>query len=400
MTRARTAVVIGGGIAGPVTALALHRAGIEATIYEGHRSPADGLGGTIALAPNGVAALEIVGAADAAVAVSQPIGRQVLAVGGKRLTIPGLAGAGPLQTIRRADLYEVLRDRAVAEGVRFEHGKRLTGVREEPQAATALFADGTEARADVLVGADGVYSTVRGLIDPAAPGPRCTGMLAFEGRSEFDVDSEPSTMTFAFGRKAYYLYWPLPSGGTIWGVNLPWPSPLTVAQARAQSPARWIQVLSEIYGDDVPGGELIRRMPPESLQANGALHIMPPVPRWSRGRMVLVGDAVHAPSNSSGQGASLAIESAVQLARCLRDLDVPSAFATYERLRRARVEGIAARAAKINHAKAPGKLGQAVLPFVMRPMMKIAVKPEKTLGPVLRYRIDWDAPAGRDRQAA
>jgi 2-polyprenyl-6-methoxyphenol hydroxylase-like FAD-dependent oxidoreductase len=53
----------------------------------------------------------------------------------------------------------------------------------------------------------------------------------------------------------------------------------------------------------------------------GSLHIMPPVPHWHRGRLVLVGDAVHAPSNSSGQGASLAIESAIELARCLRDLD-------------------------------------------------------------------------------
>ena len=82
---------------------------------------------------------------------------------------------------------------------------------------------------------------------------------------------------------------------------------------------------------------------------------MPPVPHWHRGRMVLVGDAAHAPSNSSGQGASLAIESAVQLARCLRDLpDSRRAFAAYERLRRTRVEKVAARAARINQAKAPG----------------------------------------------
>ena len=57
----------------------------------------------------------------------------------------------------------------------------------------------------------------------------------------------------------------------------------------------------------------------DTLQAVGGLHIMPPVPHWHRGRMVLVGDAVHAPSNSTGQGASLAMESAIELARCLRD---------------------------------------------------------------------------------
>ncbi|WP_435867275.1 FAD-dependent monooxygenase, partial [Streptosporangium canum] len=60
----------------------------------------------------------------------------------------------------------------------------------------------------------------------------------------------------------------------------------------------------------------------------GSLEIMPKVPHWYRDRMVLVGDSVHAPSSSSGQGASLAMESAIQLARCLRDLpDVAGAFA-------------------------------------------------------------------------
>jgi 2-polyprenyl-6-methoxyphenol hydroxylase-like FAD-dependent oxidoreductase len=400
MTRANTAVVIGGGIAGPVTALALHRAGIEAAVHEDHANSADGLGGLIALAPNGVAALEIVGAADAVIAASQPIDRQVMAIGGRRIEIPAVAGVGPLRVVRRSDLYEILRDRAVAAGVPFRHGKRLTSVREEPHTTTAVFADGSDARADVLIGADGVHSTVRRLIDPSAPGPRYTGMLSVEGRSAARVDSDPRTMTFAFGRKGYYLYWPVPSGGTVWGINLPSSEPLTIAAMRASAVSGWREILEATYGDDVPGGELIRRTPSSSLLMNGALHIMPPVPHWSRGRMVLVGDAVHAPSNSSGQGASLSIESAVQLARCLRDLDVPQAFAAYERLRRARVEGIAAQAAKINRTKAPGRFGQAVLPVLMRPVMKVAMNPEKKLGPVLRYRIDWDAPVSRELQPA
>jgi 2-polyprenyl-6-methoxyphenol hydroxylase-like FAD-dependent oxidoreductase len=400
MNKARTAIVIGGGIAGPVAALALRRAGVDATIYEAYTTGADGIGGTIALAPNGLAALDLVGAASAVVEVSQPIDQQVMTVGGKTLRLPGLAGVGALQVVRRADLYEILRDLAVAGGVRFEHGKRLVSVREEPQAVTALFADGSSATADVLIGADGVHSTVRRLIDPGAPGPRYTGMLAFEGRSTFDLGADPRTMTFAFGKKAYYLYWPLPAGGSIWGVNLPRPSPLTIAQARETSPAEWMDVLLATYGEDTPGGAMLRATPLSSLQVNGALYIMPPVPRWSRGRMVLVGDAVHAPSNSSGQGASLSIESAVQLARCLRDLEIPAAFATYERLRRARVEGVAARAAKINSVKTPGRVAQALMPLLMRMFIKVAMKPEKTIGPELRYRIDWDAPVSRDLQPA
>ncbi|MEN3539822.1 FAD-dependent monooxygenase [Microbispora sp. ZYX-F-249] len=101
-------------------------------------------------------------------------------------------------------------------------------------------------------------------------------------------------------------------------------------------------MLREAYADDVPGGGLLRHTEAGELSALGALEILPPVPRWHRGRMVLAGGAAHAPSPSSGQGVALAVESAIQLARCLRDLpDVPAAFSAYERLRRDRVERIA-----------------------------------------------------------
>ncbi len=116
------------------------------------------------------------------------------------------------------------------------------------------------------------------------------------------------------------------------------------------------------------------------------------MPHWYRGRMVLVGDAVHAPSNSTGQGASLAIESAIQLARCLRDLpDAQTAFAAYEGLRRARVERITKRGARLNHAKAPGPIARKMMQLVMPVMFKM-MNPEKTTGWEQRYTIDWDAP--------
>ena len=115
--------------------------------------------------------------------------------------------------------------------------------------------------------------------------------------------------------------------------------------------------------------------------------------------MVLVGDAVHAPSNSTGQGASLAMESAVQLARCLRDLpDVPSAFAAYERMRRSRVEKIAARGARISHAKAPGPIAQRLM-RVMVPLMVKTLDIEKTTAAEQSYAIDWNVPAVADAEA-
>ena len=387
MSKVRTAAVIGGGIAGPVAALALRRAGIEATVYEAYPTAADGVGGTIVLAPNGVAALAIAGVDT--LPASQPAVRQVMRVGdGRRIGLPSLPELGPMHVIRRTDLYRLLHERAAAEGIRVESGRRLVDVRHDE----LVFADGGRATADVVIGADGVHSTVRGLIDPAAPGPRYTGMLSFEGWSDVPVPEDQGTMTFAFGKRAYYLYWPF-RGGTTFGINLPHERPLSIREAQAVPVAEWLRTLREIYGDDEPGGDLVRRLRPADLHIGGALFIMPPVPRWHRGRMVLVGDAVHAPSNSSGQGASLAIESAVQLARCLRDIDdVPAAFATYERLRRRRVEGIAAGAAKINHTKTPGRLGQAVLPIMMPLLLKTIMRPEKTIGEAQRYRIDWAEP--------
>ncbi|MEO3924201.1 FAD-dependent monooxygenase [Micromonosporaceae bacterium B7E4] len=393
MTEVRTAIVVGGGIAGPVAALALRRAGIAATVYEAYPSTADGLGGTLALAPNGVAALRTVGADEAVAAIAMPITRTAMAVGGKRMELPGLADVPPLQVVHRSDLYRVLHDRAVAAGVTIEYGKRLLDTQESGTGITARFADGSIASADILVGADGIRSTVRRLIDPEAPGPQFTGLLGFEAVARHDVDADPGTMTFAFGKGGYYLYWPEPGGGTRWGVNLPQERPISLAEARAVPSADWMRTLRAAYADDDPGRHLMSTSSADELQVVGSLQIMPPVRHWHRGRMVLVGDSAHAPSNSSGQGASLAIESAVQLARCLRDItDVPAAYAAFERLRRGRVERVAARAARINQAKAPGAVARVLMPLLMPLLMKTAMNPEKTIGPEQRYVIDWDAP--------
>jgi 2-polyprenyl-6-methoxyphenol hydroxylase-like FAD-dependent oxidoreductase len=398
VTRVRTAAVIGGGIAGPVAALALRKAGIDTTIYEAYPRSADGIGGTIALAPNGMAALKIIDAAEAVAAVAHPSSRMVMTVGSrKRIELPRLSDVGPLHVVRRSDLYRVLHDQAIKGGIPVEYGKRLVDVEETSSSVMAIFADDSRAQADVLIGAEGVHSTVRRLIDPKAPGPQYTGMLGFEGLSSWEVPVDPETMTFAFGKRGYYLYWRAPGGGTTWGVNLPHERPLSLTEARGVPKEQWMRTLRDIYGGDAPGGHLIRQTELDSLQVTGALHIMPRVSHWYRERMVLIGDAVHAPSNSSGQGASLAIESAVQLARCLRDInDAPAAFAAYERLRRGRVERIAARASKINQAKTPGAIGQALMPVLMPLFIKMVMKPEKTIEPEQRYRIDWDAPVTTD----
>ena len=392
--KVRTALVIGGGIAGPVAATALAKAGIQASVYEAYPEPTEGIGGGLALAPNGMAALGLIGADAAVRALATPITGTVMSVGGSGLALPSLADVEPMQVVGRGDLHQVLRERAGEAGVRFVYGKRLVAAEQGADQVTARFADGTEATADILIGADGVRSTVRTLIDPQAPGADYTGMLGFQGYLDPtpDLDPEPGVMTFAFGRRAYYLYWKMADGRITWGANLPSKSYTSLTEARAIPAEQWLRTLRQTYAGDRPGELLAERTTAQNLDVTGAIHIMPPVPHWHRGRLVLVGDSVHAPSNSTGQGASLAIESAIELARCLRDLPDPaSAFATYEGLRRERVYRITKRGARTNRAKTPGPVGRAMM-HAMMPLFFKMMNFEKTMGWEQRHRIDWDAP--------
>jgi 2-polyprenyl-6-methoxyphenol hydroxylase-like FAD-dependent oxidoreductase len=143
--------------------------------------------------------------------------------------------------------------------------------------------------------------------------------------------------------------------------------------------------------DRTPAARLISRTDPADLLIVGAMENMPSVPVWRRGRMVLVGDSAHAPSSSSGQGASLAIESAIDLARCLRDLPYDQAFAIYEALRRPRVERVIKETTHKNSAKTAGPVGRVLFALAMKVFTKLS-KPEK-MAWMFDYRIQWDAPA-------
>src|SRR5262245_20951183 len=123
----RTAIVIGGGIAGPATALALRKVGIDAAGYETYPSSAERHGGVVMIAPNGLRTLSILGLEDAVSAVGQPIERMVIADGRGRsvMEFGGVLGLPPSRLMWRSDLYRVIRDAAIAQGIRFEYGKQL-----------------------------------------------------------------------------------------------------------------------------------------------------------------------------------------------------------------------------------------------------------------------------------
>ncbi|MER5638378.1 NAD(P)/FAD-dependent oxidoreductase [Kitasatospora sp. NPDC002227] len=398
----RSALVIGGGIAGPVAAMALQRAGIEATIFEAYEGPAEAVGGGMGIAPNGLQAFDAIGTGEAIRAASTPMHAIVLqSWNGKRLaefaTLPGLP---PQRFVLRAELFGALRRATEERGLTTVYGKRLTGAAEGPDGVTAEFADGTTATADVLIGADGIRSTVRRLIDPAAPEPRFAGTAGFGGLvGPTGLAPTEGVMHMAFGKRCFFGWQVFDDGTGVWFVNLPVPGPLPVAEQRAGGAEHWLARLREACaGDATPAEQMLAATDPATLLFAGSTENMPCLDRWSRGRLVITGDAAHAPSSSSGQGASLAAESAVQLARCLRDLPLPQALAHYEALRRPRVERIIKATARTNARKAAGPVARVLRDALLPPMFKL-MKPEKSAWQY-RYPIDFDAPVTRDVSTA
>ncbi|GLW94146.1 FAD-dependent monooxygenase [Actinokineospora globicatena] len=391
-----TALVVGGGIAGAVTAAALRQAGVAVRVFEAHAGAADGVGGMLMVAPNGLDAFAAVGVGERVGALGQPTSTMVMEDfrGRKVFAFDGLPGLPASRTLWRSDLYRVLHDRAVELGATVEHGKRLVGVEEDEDSITAVFADGTTATADVLIGADGIRSTVRALIDPDAPGPEPVGLLGLGGWGPpVPGIGDPGVMHFAQGKRAFFGYWATAEGDTAWFSNLPHPGAMSSAQAREVPAEDWLRRLRAAHEGDHPAEQVLAGA--RDLQITGALEILPAVRHWYRGRMVLVGDSAHAPSPSSGQGASITAESAVQLARCLRDLpDLPRAFAAYEGLRRARTDKIIAGARRTNNTKAAGPVARAVSRALTPVLTRTLFTPKRIFGDIHAHTIDWDERVG------
>jgi 2-polyprenyl-6-methoxyphenol hydroxylase-like FAD-dependent oxidoreductase len=389
------ALIIGGGVAGPVAAMALQRAGVEAVVYEAHTPTGGEAGSYLTVASNGLDALRAIGADGPVLAAGFPTPTNLLlSTTGRRLGAVSnggvLADGTVSHTIRRAHLYQALHDEAAARGIRVEHGRRLVGAEPAPGGGvTASFADGGTASGDLLVGADGVHSVTRRLLDPAAPQGRYVGLVNFGGYTKgADEGVEPGVWHMIFGRRAFFGYAADPAGGTVWFANVPRP-PVTPEERAATSADQWRRRLAELFaGDAGPTARLIEAGELELAADN--THDLQKVPTWHRGPMVIVGDAAHAPSPTSGQGASMAAEDGVVLAQCLRDLPtLPEALAAYERRRRARVERIVAQGARTSSAKTPGRVGRVLRDLALPLVFKLLVT-DRSMAWIYDHHIDWD----------
>ena len=394
----RKALIIGGGIAGLVTAMALQRARIDAIVYEAYDTEA-GLdaGAFLTVAVNGLDALRSLGAHEPVLAAGFPTRSIEFFSGtGKRLGEVPIGGTLPdgtvTHTIKRVDLYRVLHDEAIRRGIRIEHNRRLVDAEITPdEGVIARFEDGTEAAGDLLIGADGIHSRTRRIIDPAAPGPRYTGLGNIGGFTrDASVDTKPGIYAMIWGKRAFFGYTVSPSGEIWWFANPPSARELTRTELAATT-EQWKRRLIGLFADDAtPAVEIIRATAGELAGTNQ--YDMPSVPTWHRGPMVIMGDAAHATSPSSGQGASMAIEDAIVLAKCLRDLpNIPQAFAAYEQLRRERVERVVAQGVRSSSGKAAEPIVRVLrdltLPVILR---RVASSGERSLAWMYGYHVDWD----------
>lgn len=372
------ALIIGGGIAGCAAAIALHRQGIDVEVFEAREGSSDGTGAFLTLAVNGVRVLERIGVAAADVGGIPTSGMRISLGDGEPLTEFPL-GDGTL-TVRRADLYRELRRTVEGLGLSIRYGRRLTDLDEREDGVTAQFDDRSSASGDVLIGADGLGSRVRSLLDPRAPRARYLGLLNTGGfASGLDVPGRAGRMEMVFGRRTFFSYLPGPDGEVWWFAN-----PSARHEPDRHDPGatgleEWrARVLELVRGDTPMLARMVTATEPDQLFSPWPMHDFPRVPVWRSDRAVLVGDAAHAASPSSGQGASMALEDAAGLAVLLGRVSaaeraseggaegIADALERYELLRRPRVERVIAQGRRSSSGKAPGPLGSRLRDAFMK----------------------------------
>ncbi|MEV5596385.1 FAD-dependent monooxygenase [Streptomyces sp. NPDC052496] len=395
-----TALIVGGGIAGPATAMALHKAGIRSVVHEAYDVGADEAGAFVTLMENGLDALRAIDALEPVLERSFPAaGVDFMSSSGRALGHVTL-GDGPSgdatprtpRTLRRSALYRVLYEEAARRGIPVEHGKRFTGATATPGGrVTASFADGSTAEGDLLIGADGLRSTTRQVIDPDAPGPRYTGLNTVFGYTrDSSAPAAPDGYRMIYGKRSFVGYTTAPDGETWWFVNMPGPE-LTRADITGTTSDQWRERLLALFAQDTtPAADLVAATGPTLISSN--TYDLPRLPVWQNGTMVVIGDAAHAAAHA-GQGGSMALEDSVILAKCLRDVPgIPQALKTYEHLRRDRVERVVALSARMGDDKMPSRL-KRVLRDAMMPRLLERGRPG-TPGWLAGHRIDWQAPVG------
>ncbi len=329
-------LIVGAGIAGLALGRALRQRGFAAEIIE--RVAAWPTGGTGLYVPgNGVRALGALGLAEPVLARAVRMSHQrILDRRGRRLAeielAPFWGPVGPCVGIARAELHRILLEGAA--GVRIRPGVTVTSLLPEDDHVRVVFADGSTGTYDLVVGADGIHSSIRRLVfDNIAP--RHLGLVSW--RFLVDHAGAVDTWTVMLGPGRAFLAMPVGAGRLYCYADL---VSVTTGDPTGRDPAR-LRTLFADFAEPVPG--ILGK-----LEAFDSIHFSPieevALDAWVRGRVVLVGDAAHATSPSMAEGASMALEDALVLARMLEEHGVSAAsLSAFRERRRARVRWVQQR---------------------------------------------------------
>lgn len=344
-------LVIGGGIAGMATTIALEQAGFDPIVLE--RSPElTELGSGIGLQANGLRILKALGASDFVLGAGVPIegNRWYRLDGGETIFDESYADRSARNdgvyalNLHRFDLLRSLSGQVAAERIRL--GAGLVALEERPYGVVAVLDDGEEVFGDILVGADGLRSTVRKLLFGEEE-VRLTGFAAWRGT--IPISEMPP------GFENMFVNW---LGAGRHAMTFPIRPDLQAFNGFVPTG----EILREEWGPSGDTAELRRSFDgasPEVLdlidRLSSALitpiNFRDPLPVWGTDRVVLLGDAAHPAPPSAAQGAAQALEDSVTLAACLGRAEgaagVPAALAEYAARRRPRTAAMLT-AARIN----------------------------------------------------
>ena len=354
----RRILVAGGGIAGLSAALALARQGFAVTVLE-QAAAAASTGAGIQLSPNATRLLlklgvleRLEGTAVRPDSVTLRDARSLAELG--RLPLGDAAEkrwGAPYLTAHRADLQGALAQAAGAERLietRYGQAVEAAAISEMPQGVRFDSEDGRH-EADLLVGADGVWSAVRQVVRPGASASRFTGALAW--RATVGVDSAAAGLLAPFGAERQVVAFLDPNGHLIVypiaggrAFNLVAFSPGPAVQQKWTDEGDISNLLRTLHRSAKALHELIGQAAPWTVFPVHAVDASAP---WTRsGRLALIGDAAHAMTPYAAQGAAMAIEDGVTLADALgRPGTLSEALAAWEHARRHRVQRVARRGA-------------------------------------------------------
>ncbi len=386
------ALVVGAGVCGPVTAMALERVGIDAVVYDAHGPTAADAGSYLTVATNGLDALRAIDAHGPVLKAGFPTSRTTLFSGtGKQLqgTVPIGSTRGERDvsyTLKRAHLHRALHEEAARRGVPIEFSKRLVGAEVTPSGVRARSTD-THALGDLLVGCDGVHSVTRTIIDPDAPPPRYVGLLNFGGYTPGTAVGEAGAWHMIFGVRAFFGYVPDAAGRNRMVCQRS--SPAVEPNRTRVDDGRTMEATADRAlrkrsgsGD---GADWRRQSSTHRRQhARSALSA-----RVAQG-------AAHHHRRCGACAISLVRTRRIDGARwrrpcqCAISPDRPEAFTLFEHLRRHRVERIVAQGARSSNSKAASRrsvLRDLALPLVFRYLVT-----EKSLAWMYDYHIDWNSP--------